>query len=272
MRQGGALIFNREKQSTYVPMLQDFIIMKMVGKGTFGKVFLVQNIHTKKIYAMKCIRKDIVIDNEQFENIKLEKDILYNIDHPFIVNMDYVFQNEYRIYFLMKFIKGGELFRHLNKVKRFQEEQARFLIAQVAIALGHLHTKNILYRDLKPENILFGEDGYLFLADFGLAKTVKNNEMANSFCGTAEYLSPEMIIGNGHDQTVDWWTLGILLYELLVGIPPFFHRNKHRMYFLIKESPVTFPDKLKHGIEVSPIARDLIKKLLDKNKKKRLGA
>ncbi len=221
---------------------------------------------------MKCIRKDIVIDNEQFENIKLEKDILYTIEHPFIVNMDYVFQNEFRIYFLMKFIKGGELFRHLNKVKRFSEDQTRFMIAQIAIALGHLHSKNILYRDLKPENILFNEDGYLLLADFGLAKTMKSNELANSFCGTAEYLSPEMIIGNGHDHTVDWWTLGILLYELLVGIPPFFHRNKHRMYFLIKESPVTFPDKAKHGIEVSPLARDLIKKLLDKNKKKRLGA
>jgi serine/threonine protein kinase len=186
--------------------------------------------------------------------------------------MDYVFQNEFRIYFLMKFIKGGELFRHLNKVKRFTEEQARFMIAQIAIALGHLHSKNILYRDLKPENILFNEDGYLLLADFGLAKMTKNDELANSFCGTAEYLSPEMIIGNGHDHTVDWWTMGILLYELLVGIPPFFHRNKHRMYFLIKESPVTFPDKTKHGIEVSPLARDLIKKLLDKNKKKRLGA
>ena len=201
----------------------------------------------------------------------MEKDILYTIEHPFIVSMDYVFQNELRIYFLMKFIKGGELFRHLNKMKRFTEEQARFMIAQIAIALGHLHSKNILYRDLKPENILFNDDGYLFLADFGLAKTMKTNELANSFCGTAEYLSPEMIIGNGHDQTVDWWTLGILLYELLVGIPPFFHRNKHRMYFLIKESPVTFPDKAKHGIEVSPVARDLIKKLLEKNKKKRIG-
>jgi serum/glucocorticoid-regulated kinase 2 len=135
-----------------------------------------------------------------------------------------------------------------------------------------LHSKNILYRDLKPENILFGEDGYLFVADFGLAKMVSKNELANSFCGTAEYLAPEMLIGSGHDYTVDWWALGILLYEMLVGIPPFFHRNKHRMYFLIKESPVNFPDPIKHGIDVSPNARDLIKKLLDKNRKKRLGA
>lgn len=128
-----------------------------------------------------------------------------------------------------------------------------------------------MYRDLKPENILFGEDGYLFLADFGLAKMASKDELANSFCGTAEYLSPEMIIGSGHDHTVDWWALGILLYEILVGVPPFFHKNKHRMYFLIKESQVNFPDPVKHGIEVSPVAKDLIKKLLEKNKKKRLG-
>lgn len=123
------MIFTRNQADKLVIKLEDFVIMKMVGKGTFGKVFLVQHMITKKIYAMKCIRKDIVIDNEQFENIKLEKDILYTIEHPFIVSMDYVFQNDYRIYFLMKFIKGGELFRHLNKVKRFTEDQARFMIA-----------------------------------------------------------------------------------------------------------------------------------------------
>jgi serine/threonine protein kinase len=110
------------------------------------------------------------------------------------------------------------------------------------------------------------------LADFGLAKLASKTELANSFCGTAEYLSPEMIIGSGHDNTVDWWALGILLFEILVGVPPFFHKNKHRMYFLIKESNVNFPDPVKHGIDVSPNARDLIKKLLEKNKKKRLGA
>jgi serum/glucocorticoid-regulated kinase 2 len=125
---------------------------------------------------------------------------------------------------------------------------------------------------LKPENVLVGEDGYLLVADFGLAKAVNNSELANSFCGTAEYLAPEMLIGNGHDYTVDWWALGILIYEMIVGIPPFFHRNKHRMYFLIRESPVNFPDPVRHKITVSPEAQDLIVKLLDKNRKTRLGA
>lgn len=114
--------------------------------------------------------------------------------------------------------------------------------------------------------------GYLLVADFGLAKAVSNQELANSFCGTAEYLAPEMLIGNGHDYTVDWWALGILIYEMIVGIPPFFHRNKHRMYFLIRESPVNFPDPQRHKITVSADAQDLIVKLLDKNRKTRLGA
>ena len=114
--------------------------------------------------------------------------------------------------------------------------------------------------------------GYLLVADFGLAKAVQSSELANSFCGTAEYLAPEMLIGNGHDYTVDWWALGILIYEMIVGIPPFFHRNKHRMYFLIREGPVNFPDPVRHKITVSPDAQDLIVKLLDKNRKTRLGA
>lgn len=114
--------------------------------------------------------------------------------------------------------------------------------------------------------------GYLLVADFGLAKFVKEGEIANSFCGTAEYLAPEMLIGNGHDYTVDWWALGILIYEMIVGIPPFFHRNKHKMYHFIKESKVNFPDPVKHKIFVSEDAKDLILRLLDKNKSTRLGA
>ena len=189
--------------------------------------------------------------------------------------MEFVFQNQYRIYFLMKFVNGGELFRHLVEVRMFPENQAKFFAAQVALALAHLHEKNIIYRDLKPENVLVGDDGkyyiinlcillltrylgYLLVADFGLAKFVQQGELANSFCGTAEYLAPEMLIGNGHDFTVDWWALGILIFEMIVGIPPFFHRNKHRMYFLIRESPVSFPDPQRHRITVSPEAQDLI--------------
>jgi serum/glucocorticoid-regulated kinase 2 len=254
MAGGAEAVFARGGLDQVKAQLSDFEIKKMVGKGTFGKVFMVENVNTGNQYAMKCIRKDIILENEQMENIQLEKDILYTINHPFLVNMEFVFQNEFRIYFLMKFVRGGELFRHLVEVRMFPENQAKFFAAQVAMALAHLHSKKIIYRDLKPENVLVNEDGYLLVADFGLAKFVKQGELANSFCGTAEYLAPEMLIGNGHDFTVDWWALGILIFEMIVGIPPFFNRNKHRMYFLIRESPVNFPDPKRHKISVSPEA------------------
>ena len=138
------------------------------------------------------------------------------------------------------------------------------------MALGYLHESKILYRDLKPENILICDDGYIKLADFGLAKLC-GEEIANSFCGTPEYLSPEMIIGTGHDHTLDWWALGVLIYEMLVGIPPFYNANKHKMYYLIEKGDIRWPEKARHGVEVCPEARDLITKLLHKDKKKRLG-
>lgn len=219
---------------------------------------------------MKSIRKDVVIEHEQLDNLRLEKHILLCVEHPFLVAMEFVFQKESRIYFLMNFVKGGELFKHLTDVRRFDEDRAKFYGAQVALALGYLHSSKILYRDLKPENILMGEDGYIKLADFGLAKLL-GDEVANSFCGTPEYLSPEMINGTGHDHTLDWWALGVLIYEMIIGIPPFYNQNKHKMYYLIENGTIRWPDPVKHGINVSEEAKDLISKLLDKNKATRLG-
>jgi serine/threonine protein kinase len=183
---------------------------------------------------MKSIRKDVVVDLKSIQNIHIEKIILLQVQHPFIISMDYVFVKSTRIYFIMNYIRGGELFKYLSESKRFPENRAKFYAAQIAIALGYLHSSNIIYRDLKPENILISEDGYIQLADFGLAK-IKNSDAddPNSFCGTPEYLAPEMIVGSGHDHTLDWWALGILLYEMMIGVPPFFNKNKHQMYYLI---------------------------------------
>lgn len=170
----------------------------------------------------------------------------------------------------MDFIRGGELYRLLSNKKRLSEAEAKFYGIQVAMALGYLHKSRILYRDLKPENILISEDGYIKLADFGLAKML-GEQVANSFCGTPEYLAPEMINGTGHDHTLDWWTLGVLIYEMLVGIPPFYNQNKHQMYYLIETGPIRWPQKDKHGFEISAEAQDLISKLLTKDKMTRLG-
>jgi serine/threonine protein kinase len=239
-----------------------------------NSVFILKDkFHVYKEGVVDCVQ-DIFLEANVFELIVLKDNIFSNAFHSVVVLSCVVLDKEHftkgplsNHFQNVKVSKGGELFRHFVQVKRFPEDHVKFFAAQVALALGHLHENKIIYRDLKPENILVSEDGYLMVADFGLAKFVQNGEMANSFCGTAEYLAPEMLIGNGHDYTVDWWALGILIYEMIVGIPPFFNRNKHKMYNLIKSGTINFPDKIKHKIDVSPVARDVICKLLHKDKK-----
>lgn len=243
----------------------------MLGKGSFGKVFLVEKKSDHKLYAMKSLRKDVILENDQVESTKLEKEILLKAKHPFFVKMAYIFQTDQKIYFVMNFIRGGELFTHLQNEKRFKEERTKFYAAQIVSAIGYLHKKKIIYRDIKPENILMGEDGYLYLADFGLAKEMSNRDFTSSFCGTPEYLAPEIIQNKGHNHAVDWWSIGILIYEMIVGFPPFYHSNQQTMYELIEKFPVKFPDPIKHKIPMSEEVKDLLTKLLEKDPKDRLG-
>lgn len=251
--------------------LDDFICKKVLGKGSFGKVFLVEKKSDHKLYAMKSLRKDVILENDQVESTKLEKEILLKAKHPFFVKMAYIFQTDQKIYFVMNFIRGGELFTHLQNEKRFKEERTKFYAAQIVSAIGYLHKKKIIYRDIKPENILMGEDGYLYLADFGLAKEMSNRDFTSSFCGTPEYLAPEIIQNKGHNHAVDWWSIGILIYEMIVGFPPFYHSNQQTMYELIEKFPVKFPDPIKHKIPMSEEVKDLLTKLLEKDPKDRLG-
>jgi serum/glucocorticoid-regulated kinase 2 len=248
--------------------LEDFHVLKVLGRGSFGKVCLVEYTPTKEVYAMKSLKKDVLIDQDQVENTLLEKKILQSLEHPFLVGLVFCFQTEERIYFIMPFLRGGELFQHLRKMKIFDEEKVRFYSGQIGLALDHLHTYGIIYRDLKPENILMDEEGYLKLADFGMAKHLKGEEKAMSFCGTPEYLAPEIITGEGHNKSADWWSFGILIYEMLCGIPPFYNENLERMYELIKLADLRFPRK----IVISSDAQDIITKLLDRNPSTRLGS
>lgn len=259
-------IFSRHKTIKTVE-LDDFQIMKVLGRGSFGKVCLVQYKPTKEYYAMKSLKKDVLLDQDQVESTILEKKILQSLDHPFLVGMVFCFQTEERIYFVMPFIRGGELFSHLRTEKFFKEDKVRFYAATIGIAIDYLHNHGIIYRDIKPENILIGEDGYLKLIDFGMAKMVKGNEKATSFCGTPEYLAPEIITGEGHNRAADWWSYGILIFEMLCGIPPFYCENTERMYELITNAELRFPKR----IPLSEEAKDLIKKLLIKKQNNRLG-
>lgn len=238
-------------------------MISIVGRGTFGKVMLAHLPTNGKYYALKSMRKDVIMDRNSVENINLERLIMLQADHPFIVSMHYVFQREFRVYFVMDYVDGGELFQYMRSMRHFPEDHVAFYCGQIALALSYLHKNNIMYRDLKPENILVAKDGYLKLSDFGLAKQAKTS---NSFCGTPEYISPEMLLGTGHDHTSDWWALGILIYEMLTGIPPFYDKNRNLMFLKIEKAKIRWPDPERHGIGVSDVGKDIIKKLLCKDK------
>jgi serine/threonine protein kinase len=189
----------------------------------------------------------------------VEKEILFQSEHPFVNSMDYVFQNELRIYFFLKYVPGGNIYDNLYKMHRFNEETVKFISAQIVLALGYLHSNGIVHRDLKPENVLMDEDGYVCLADFGLAKFLKEKtDQTYSFCGTAEYLAPEILDMKGHGFSVDWWTLGILMYEMATGRPPFMNKSHHRLGILIRTGKIIFPDPVRHGIEMSSKLQDII--------------
>lgn len=174
------LVFSHKEEEEKVT-LADFEIQGVIGRGTFGKVFLAKLKTTEQLYAIKSLRKDVLLEAGQIENVKLEKEILLACDHPFLAGMEFVFQNDTRLYFVIEFLRGGELYKHFLKLRRFQEEEAKFYSAQIAMAIGHLHKQKILHRDLKLENIMINGDGYIKVIDFGLAKIINDDSMAMSF-------------------------------------------------------------------------------------------
>jgi len=246
--------------------LGDFELLKVLGRGAFGKVMQVKKKDDGKIYAMKILKKRAIIARNQVEHTKAERKILQTLEHPFLMKLRFAFQTKEKLYLVLDYVKGGELFFHLKNNRRFSEEVAKLWVAQVASALGHLHSLGVLYRDLKPENILLDSTGHVILTDFGLAKDVAPDEKTNTFCGTPEYLAPEIVTGAGHDKAVDWWSLGILLYELTVGIPPFYSQNVNEMYNKIQHGVLRFPPFL------SPNCKKIIVAFLNRDPKKRLGS
>eukprot|EP01097_Dermamoeba_algensis_P006920 TRINITY_DN4321_c0_g1_i1.p1 TRINITY_DN4321_c0_g1~~TRINITY_DN4321_c0_g1_i1.p1 ORF type:complete len:463 (-),score=87.38 TRINITY_DN4321_c0_g1_i1:111-1499(-) len=246
--------------------LEDFELKTVIGKGSFGKVIQVKKKDTGKIYAMKVLNKKTILERNDLDHTKAEKSILQKLVHPFLVNLYYSFQSEDKLYFIMDYVNGGELFYHLQHARFFDEERVRFYIAEIVCGLEYLHGMNVLYRDLKPENILLTADGHICMTDFGISKEgLGNGDRTETFCGTPEYLAPEVLEGNGYGKAVDWWSLGTLMYEMLTGLPPFYDQDVQAMYAKIMKHKLAFPDK------ISPDARSLLEGLLERDPDKRLS-
>ena len=339
--------------------LSDFVLLKVIGQGSFGRVYLVRlkepsrtprrshslppedtgcergkaaapraavsareprsrfvrmglraaSAHAREpIFAMKVLDKANVIARRQGEHARAERRILGAVRHPFIVALRFAFQSERKLFLVTDFCRGGELFFHLKRMRRFAEPVARFYAAELILALEHLHEHGVVYRDLKPENVLLDDGGHVQLTDFGLSKDhlraatpASEKRLALTFCGTPEYLAPEMLLarharaqataaesGNaavpiatpaapdatppppqgGYTCAVDWWSLGIVLYEMLVGAPPFVDRDFEKMCSKILSKPLRFPRRLR----LSPAARAAVAALLERDPMRRLGA
>ncbi|KAF2864473.1 Pkinase-domain-containing protein [Piedraia hortae CBS 480.64] len=248
--------------------IEDFDLLKVVGKGSFGKVMQVKKKDTQRIYALKTLRKQHIISRSEVAHTLAERSVLAQINNPFIVPLKFSFQSPEKLYLVLAFVNGGELFHHLQKEQRFDINRSRFYAAELLCALECLHGFGVIYRDLKPENILLDYVGHIALCDFGLCKLdMKDEDKTNTFCGTPEYLAPELLHGQGYTKAVDWWTLGVLVYEMLTGLPPFYDENTNEMYRKILSEPLRFPS----SEIVPPSARDLLTRLLDRNPSARLG-
>uniref|UniRef100_A0A8C4NMT5 non-specific serine/threonine protein kinase n=2 Tax=Eptatretus burgeri TaxID=7764 RepID=A0A8C4NMT5_EPTBU len=246
----------------------DFAFQKVLGKGSYGKVLLAKHKSDGKVYAVKVLQKAAILKKKEERHVMAERNVLVkNCSHPFLVGLHYSFQTTEKLYFVLDYVNGGELFFHLQRERCFPEPRARFYTAEIASAIGYLHSLNIIYRDLKPENILLDFEGHIKLTDFGLCKEgMQPEETTNTFCGTPEYLAPEILRKEPYDRTVDWWCLGSVLYEMLYGLPPFYCRDIPIMYDNILHKPVQLRPP------ASPAACDAMRCMLWKDKASRLGA
>lgn len=258
---------SKSKKSASKIHLDSFNTISVIGKGSYAKVLLVKKKDTSKFFAMKIVKKQYIEKKKQESHIRTEREVLLKAsDHPFIVRLHYTFQNEKNLYFVLDYCYGGELFNFLQKRGRLNEDEARFYASQLVLAIEHLHKHNIIYRDLKPENVLISDDGYIKIADFGLSKLGVSCEATKTFCGTPEYLAPEIVDEKGHGKPVDWWALGSIVYEMMVGLPPFYSQSKADLFDRIRHEDPIYPKYL------SDRTKRFLQNLLHKDPMQRLGS
>lgn len=249
---------------------RDFEFVKVLGRGAFAKVYLVRGkgSNRDKWFALKAYNKQAIVQKNQAQYIHTEKAALQACsDHPYIVTLYFAFQSQDRLFLVMDYCGGGDLLSALTRKKAFTEPEAAFYIGEIALALSHLHSKNIVFRDLKPENVVMDLEGHCLLTDFGISKEgIKDHTSANTFCGSPMYLAPEMLSRSGHGFALDWYSVGALLFELLTGLPPFYTNDKKQLFHNILRGHLVIPEYL------SPPARDLIQRLLHRDPKQRLGS
>ncbi|KAL1769750.1 RAC-gamma serine serine/threonine-protein kinase isoform X1 [Sigmodon hispidus] len=262
---GGKSTNDYSKGATGITM-NDFDYLKLLGKGTFGKVILVREKASGKYYAMKILKKEVIIAKDEVAHTLTESRVLKNTRHPFLTSLKYSFQTKDRLCFVMEYVNGGELFFHLSRERVFSEDRTRFYGAEIVSALDYLHSGKIVYRDLKLENLMLDKDGHIKITDFGLCKEgITDAATMKTFCGTPEYLAPEVLEDNDYGRAVDWWGLGVVMYEMMCGRLPFYNQDHEKLFELILMEDIKFPRTL------SSDAKSLLSGLLIKDPNKRLG-
>lgn len=256
-----------KSESSGIAQFRDFEPLSLIGRGSFGDVFLVKRRGTDEHFAMKVLSKEKIISRNLMNYAITERNVMSYFSHPFIVGLNYAFQTEKKLVLIMDYCPGGDLGKLLEREGRLEESRARIYISEVLLALEELHHRDIIYRDLKPDNVVIDEEGHVLLTDFGLSKEgMGDNIMTQSFCGSVAYLAPEVLTRKGHGKGVDWYLLGVLLFEMIVGSPPYFTSNPQEMFKRIRTEPLSIPN------HVSPQAKDLLTRLLERNPKHRLGS
>lgn len=250
---------------------QDFELKKVLGKGGYGKVFQVRKTtgaDSNSYFAMKVLKKASIVRNQKdTAHTRAERNILEAVRHPFIVELVYAFQTGGKLYLILEYLSGGELFMHLEREGIFLEDTTCFYLCEIILALEHLHNLGIIYRDLKPENVLLDAQGHVKLTDFGLCKEhIQEGIVTHTFCGTIEYMAPEILTRSGHGKAVDWWSLGALMFDMLTGMPPFTADNRKNTIDAILKGKLNIPAYL------AADSRDLIRRLMKRQVSQRLGS